>query len=170
MLNKREIRDYIEQCNLVEHYIHLETQLTPNGFDATVGHIFAFDEAGSLDFSNRERSLPKTREIPLCRDNPEDSYGWWDLEQGVYKVKTNETVNLPADLIALAFTRTSLLRMGACTHHGVWDAGFSGKSEFILVVANSHGLRLKQNSRVVQLVFQRVAETERYDGIYQETK
>jgi dUTP pyrophosphatase len=69
----------------------------------------------------------------------------------------------------MAFPRSSLLRMGAFTQTGVWDAGFKGASEFILIVQNPAGLKLKQNARVVQLVFTKINETAQgYNGIYQE--
>ena len=59
--------------------------------------------------------------------------------------------------------------MGAFTQTGVWDAGFKGKSEFILVNENSQGLRLKQNARIIQLIFIKINQTNLgYQGIYQE--
>ena len=52
--------------------------------------------------------------------------------------------------------------------NGVWDAGFKGRSEFILVVGNPAGLKLKQNARVVQLTFLRINEVRKgYQGVYQ---
>ncbi|UCG34620.1 MAG: deoxyuridine 5'-triphosphate nucleotidohydrolase [Candidatus Omnitrophota bacterium] len=170
MINKAEIKELIDKNNLVEDYIDLDAQLTPNGFDLTVEKIFKFSGAGSLDFSNRERQLPETEENTPQKSKPEDKYGWWQLPKGVYKVRTNETVNIPNNLVALAFSRTSLLRMGAFTQNGVWDAGFKGKSEFVLVVYNPCGIKIKQNARVIQLVFLRVEETEKYKGIYNNLK
>lgn len=168
MLNREELKKLIQEKNLVEGYIDLDTQLTPNGFDLTVGNIFEFTTAGSLDFSNKERKLPEAKEIPLQKGNPQDKFGWWQLKKGIYKIRTNEVVNLPKDLIALAFSRTSLLRMGAFTQHGVWDAGFRGKGEFVLTVGNPAGIRIKQNARIAQLVFFNVKETDAgYQGIYQ---
>jgi dUTP pyrophosphatase len=83
-------------------------------------------------------------------------------------VVTNEKVKLPLDLIGVAFPRSSLLRMGAFTQTGVWDAGFEGISEFVMVVTNPSGMKLKQNARLVQLVFTKITETETgYNGIYQ---
>ena len=130
--------------------------------------VFTFDSQGAIDFSNKERALPSLTELSPYKKTPEDKFGCWRLEVGSYKVRTNEIVTLPNDLIALAFPRSSLLRMGAFTQHGVWDAGFSGKGEFILVVKNPHGLNLKQNARIAQLVFMPINETTQgYKGIYQ---
>ncbi len=168
MLNRQEIEKLIVEKNLVEEYIDLNTQLTPNGFDLTAAGIFEFESRGQLDFSNKQRQLPECGEVVCVKEKNEDKFGWWDLKKGIYKVKTNEKINLPNWLIALAFCRTSLLRMGASTLHGVWDAGFKGKGEFILVVDNPFGLKLKQNARIAQLIFMKMNETAQgYEGIYQ---
>jgi len=167
-LNHDQIRELIEREKLIEGYLHLDTQLTPNGFDLTAANIYIFGEPGALDFSNKERMIPQARELLPEKKDAADKYGWWSLKSGIYKVLTNEKVNLPGGLIALAFSRTSLLRMGAYTQHGVWDAGFKGRGEFILSVGNPAGMMLKQNSRIAQLVFVRIKEASKvYDGIYQ---
>ncbi|MBI4335724.1 MAG: deoxyuridine 5'-triphosphate nucleotidohydrolase [Candidatus Omnitrophica bacterium] len=169
MLNREEIEKLIKENGLVSGYIHLETQLTPNGFDLTAAEVFEFDSAGSLDFSNKERAVPGGNKLEPNKRSPDDRFGWWDLKSGAYKIRTNEIVALPNDLAALAFSRTSLLRMGAFTQHGVWDAGFRGRGEFVMVVQNPRGIRVKQNARVAQLIFTRINETARgYDGIYKE--
>ena len=170
MLNKKEIEQLIKEENLIEGHINLDKQLTPNGFDLTVGKIFEFDSAGSIDFSNSQRVVPEGKEIIPEKRKPGDKYGWWKLPSGAYKVRTNETVNLPNNLAALGFTRTSLLRMGTLTQNGIWDAGFKGKGEFILVVLNSQGVNIKQNARVAQLMFSGLEKTEEYQGIYNNLK
>ena len=170
-LNRDEIEKLINEEKLIEGFIDLKTQLTPNGIDLTIAAISEFDAAGALDFSNKERALPAGKEMVPQKISPQDKFGWWDLKKGAYKIKTNETVNLPGDIIALAFSRTSLLRMGAFTQHGVWDAGFKGKGEFILEVENNFGIRIKQNARVAQLVFLMINGTaHEYKGIYQGLK
>ncbi|UCC95367.1 MAG: deoxyuridine 5'-triphosphate nucleotidohydrolase [Candidatus Omnitrophota bacterium] len=170
MLSKKEVRQLIEKEKLVENYMNLDIQLTPNGIDLTVGKIFEFTSQGSLDFSNKERVVPEGGEVLLQKRDPHDERGWWHLAKGTYKARTNEVVNLPNNIVALAFSRTSLLRMGAFTQHGVWDAGFRGKGEFILSVENLYGIQLKENVRIAQLVFFRIDETEGYNGIYKNLK
>ncbi|MEW6075527.1 MAG: deoxyuridine 5'-triphosphate nucleotidohydrolase [Candidatus Omnitrophota bacterium] len=170
ILNRQEIEALIQEKALVSDFIDLATQLNPNGFDMTAAKVFEFAEAGSLDFSNKERDIPEGREIPAQKQKPQDAFGWWHLKRGVYKIRTNETVKLPLDLVALAYSRSSLLRVGAFTQHAVWDAGFRGKSEFVLCVENEKGLLLKQNARIAQLVFIRMRQVnEGYTGRYQDT-
>lgn len=167
MLNSKQIKKLILKKGLIQNYIDLEKQLTPNGFDLTVESVFEFDSLGSLDFSNKEREIPEGKVILPIKENPQDKFGWWHLKKGSYKVRTNEVINLPNDLVALCFPRTSLLRMGGFSQHGVWDAGFSGKGEFILVVENPFGLKLKQNARVAQLIFLKIKRIDSgYTGIF----
>jgi len=168
MLNREELSVLIRDKELVSGYMDLETQLTPNGFDLTVSQICRFAGQGSLDFSNKERVLPQTEEMPVIKDKPDDRFGWWSLKNGVYKVATNEIVSIPNDLIAVAYPRSSLLRMGCFTQTAVWDAGYKGRSEFLLIVENPGGLKLKQNARIAQLAFWKIKETKKgYQGIYQ---
>ena len=167
ILNREDIKERIEKERLVSGYIDPGTQVTPNGFDLTVGSIYAFGSCGSLDFSNKERKLPEFKELAPKKIKKSDKFGWWKLKKGCYKVLTNESVKIPNDLMGIAFSRSSLLRMGVFVENAVWDAGFSGRSEFILVVENPHGFNLKENARVAQLVFLKTAGTEEgYNGIY----
>jgi len=169
MLNRQEVEKLIKDNKLIENFINLDVQLTPNGLDLTVSDIFAFGKEGAVDFSNKERKLPECAQIETQKRSADDKFGWWSLKKGAYKVRTNEKVNLPTDLIALAYTRTTLLRIGAFTQHGVWDAGFKGRGEFILVVENPNGIQIKQNARIAQLIFTSITETSHgYEGIYKE--
>lgn len=167
ILNKEEIRDLIDQKDLIQYYIHLDTQLTPNGFDLTVKSIEKFEESGKLDFSNSEREIPESKPIKPTKKGPSDKYGWWVLDPGVYKIRTNEIVNLPLNLVGIAFPRSSLLRMGAYVNMATWDAGFKGRSEFLLKVENSSGIEIKENARICQIIFIRTKEVrEGYKGTY----
>ncbi len=169
MLNKNEIVELIEKKGLIEDYPHLETQIQPNGFDITVDKVLKFSGSGSLDFSNSERKIPETKEVIPKKKEEDDSYGWWSLEKGVYKVRTNERFNMPHDLAGIAFPRSSLLRMGCTTETGVWDAGYSGKAEFILKVDNDNGVKIKENARIAQILFVPIDEVEEgYGGVYGE--
>lgn len=168
ILNRHELEVLIRKESLITDYIELKSQLTCNGFDLTVRKVSEFNSSGALDFSNKERTLPEAAELIPKKEETESKFGWWELKAGAYKIETNEFINLPNNIIGIAFPRSSLLRMGAFTQTGVWDAGFKGKSEFILIVHNPCGLRLKQNARIVQLVFTKIKTVNKgYQGIYQ---
>jgi len=53
-------------------------------------------------------------------------------------------------------------------HTAVWDAGYSGRSQSLMVVYHPQGFRLQRNARVVQLVFMTLTQrTAGYRGTYQ---
>lgn len=180
MLNREQIKNLIKKRKLIENFPNLDIQLTPNGFDLTIEKIFKFTSPGALDFSNSERVIPVGKEIRPQKQHSKDKpptqkvggkYGWWNLKRGAYKIRTNEKVNLPKNLAGISFPRSSLLRMGVHTKTGVWDAGFEGKAEFILVVENPKGVRIKQNARIAQLIFLKISETKHgYNGIHKNLK
>lgn len=147
---------------LIEGYIDLEEQLQPNGFDLTLREIALPQGAGQITARNSQRQLPGL--APLVFDN----MGFIDLVSGAYIVTYNEVVHLPRDIMALGRPRSSLLRCGVTLGMAVWDAGYEGRSQSLLVVYNPQGLRLQQNARIGQLVFLRLTgETEGYRGVYQ---
>lgn len=168
MLNREQLEKAVEN-GLVQDYIHLETQLQPNGFDVTVAEIHGYRESGRLDFSNGEREIPETGEIEPEKQKESDDYGWWNLEPGVYKIVMNEKVDIPTNLVGIAFPRSSLLRMGATTENAFWDSGYTGGGEFMLKVGNREGIQIKENARINQIAFIQIDETdEGYSGIYGE--
>lgn len=168
VLNREQLYEAIDD-GLVTGMIDREKQVTPNGVDLTAAEIHRFTGPGRLDFSNDEREIPETEAIEPVKEDPSDSYGWWELEPGCYKVITNETVDIPEDKIGVAFQRSSLPRMGCHIENGFWDAGFTGTSTFMLVVENPEGVRIKENARLNQLSFFDMDEVEAgYSGQYHE--
>ena len=162
MLNATEIRALIEEEGLVSGYVDLEKQLQPSGFDLSLAEVRCFKGGGSVDFSNEERRIAETEPLKPSQE------GWYELPQGCYTIVYNEAVKMPLDLVALARTRSTLLRNGATVETAVWDPGYQGRSSSLLVVSNPFGIRLKSNARVAQLIFFRTRRVERgYGGIYQ---
>jgi dUTP pyrophosphatase len=152
-----------EAQNLVESMIDPETQTQMCGMELTLQKIECFTSAGAVAFDNIERELPQTEPMDFSAS------GWIDLPAGAYLVTFNEIVNIPRDVAALARARSTLLRCGASLETALWDPGYRGRSQSLLVVYNPHGLRLKKNARLMQLVFLRLGkEAEKvYAGKYQ---
>lgn len=162
MLNSKAIRHLIETQRLVTDYVDLEKQLQPAGFDLSLGKVQAFWGGGAVDFDNKERKVAPTSTIQPNAD------GWYSLSRGCYIVVYNEAVRMPLNLVALARSRSSVLRNGASLETAVWDPGYQGRSSSLLVVHNPNGIRLKRNARLAQLVFYPTDEVENgYSGVYQ---
>ena len=162
-LSKKDIQRLIQVTPpLVESFLDLESQLQPNGIDVTIRDIARLQTSGTITVDNSGRQLSSLTPLEF------DRQGYIDLTPGPYLITLNEIVNLPNNVMALARPRSSLLRCGVTIETAVWDAGYSGRSQSLLVVHNSSGFRLQQNSRVLQLIFFFLTgETERYKGQYQ---
>jgi dUTP pyrophosphatase len=132
---------------LVDNLYNAQEQVQPNGVDLSLKEVASFSSSGSLGIGNQDRILAQTSPLAF------DSSGSVNLGPGCYLVTYNEVVNLPRNMMALAIPRSSLLRSGVSIHTAVWDAGYSGRSQSLLVVYNPHGFRLCRGARIVQMVF-----------------
>ncbi len=165
MLNDKILRKLITEQGLVTGYIDLDKQLQPSGFDLSLEGVEAYLGGGAVDFSNEERVIAETEKILP------DGDGWISLGKGVYKVVYNEVVKMPLNVAAIARTRSTLLRNGAEVGTAVWDPGYEGRSSSMLTVHNPHGLRLKVDSRIAQLIFFETGTVEKgYSGVYQKER
>jgi dUTP pyrophosphatase len=164
LLSSTELRKLIQaNPSLLENAIDIETQIQPNGLELTLKEVKTMEGTGALDFDNTERKLPDAKTIKFCSD------GWIHLPKGIYKILFNEVLNIPMNLAAIAKPRSSLIRCGATLETAVWDAGYRGRSESMLVVYNYAGFRVKRNARIIQLLFYTLEkEVEKgYSGVYQ---
>ncbi len=108
------------------------------------------------------------REIAPTEPLEPDDDDWFNLEQGCYTIVYNEVVKIPLDLVAMARSRSTMLRNGASVETAIWDPGYQGMSSSLLVVSTPNGLRLKRHASIAQLVFFDIKEVPKgYDGIYQ---
>ncbi|HIH44977.1 MAG TPA: deoxyuridine 5'-triphosphate nucleotidohydrolase [Candidatus Methanoperedenaceae archaeon] len=162
LLGYNELKDLVAKKKLVDEMIDPEVQIQPNGIELTLRRVEKLSGIGAIAFDNAERVLPASSALEFGDD------GWITLSKGSYKVIFNEIVNMPNDIAAIARPRSSLLRCGATMETAVWDAGYSGRSESLLVV---HGgeLRLRKDARILQLLFMRIESpvVKGYSGIYQ---
>ncbi len=163
VLSKQDIQKLLQQePPLLEGYLDLEAQAQPNGFDLTIRDIAQLQSRGTIAVSDRQRVISGLAPLTF------DAQGFIDLTFGAYIITFNEIVHLPTNIMALGRPRSSLLRCGVTVNTAVWDAGYSGRSQSLMVVHNPQGFRLQRNARVMQLVFFRLTgETEGYHGAYQ---
>ena len=161
-MQQKQLEKNLQEPPLVEGYINIEEQAQPNGIDLTLREVALLQTPGKIAASNGQRVVSGLAPLVF------DGLGFIDLMPGAYIVTYNEIVHLPNNVMALARPRSSLLRCGVTIDTAVWDAGYSGRSQSLMVVYNPQGFRLQRNARVVQLVFlQLTRETEGYQGAYQ---
>jgi dUTP pyrophosphatase len=164
VLTKENIMELMKATPpLIENLPDIEQQIQPNGIDLTIREIAMFSSPGSISAANETRVLSSTAPLVF------DGLGRIDLLPGCYLVTCNEVVNIPKNVMALATPRSSLLRCGVSVHTAVWDAGYSGRSQSLMVVYNTQGFRICRNARFIQLVFFHLNQEVRegYSGIFQ---
>jgi dUTP pyrophosphatase len=163
VLSGIDIRRLIKkQPPLVEGWRNLDEQLQANGFDLTLRDVAAIASAGQISVANNERVVSGLSPLDF------DASGYLALAPGSYIITYNEIVHLPRDVMALGRPRSSLLRCGVGVGTAVWDAGYEGRSQSLLMVHNPEGFRVQRNARITQLVFLTLTgESEGYQGIYQ---
>ncbi len=163
ILSKQDIQRLLQrEPPVIEGYVNLEEQVQPNGIDLTLREVAMLQSLGKIAVKNDQRQVSDLAPLVF------DGLGFIDLMSGAYIVTFNEIVHLPKDVMALARPRSSLLRCGVTVNTAVWDAGYSGRSQSLMVVYNPQGFRLQRNARIVQLIFlQLTGDTEGYQGVYQ---
>lgn len=104
-----------------------ETCLTPNGYDLRIGEI----KIGS-SVHTAEAEVPPGKH---------------------FLVSTLEYVNLPVNIMAEIWIRSSYARRGVIGSFGAVDAGFRGNLTLSFYNASDNHLKLAHGERIAQLVF-----------------
>ena len=152
-------KQHLENAKVIE-VLH-ESQYQPAGIDISLKEVYGFKTAGVIDFDNKERKISEVE--PLSFDND-----FVTLKPGAYKVIFNEYVRVPKDVAGMCLPRSSLLRCGVTLGCAVWDPGYEGRSEALLLVKNEHGIKFKKDAKIGQMVFIRLSEAANslYEGVY----
>jgi dUTP pyrophosphatase len=163
VLSGKDIRNLIERDPpLVEGWLDLDEQVQANGFDLTLRDVAMIQSMGNIPAAGGQRVISDTSPLAF------DGLGSIELVPGTYIITYNEIVHLPKDIMALGRPRSSLLRCGVTVGTAVWDAGYEGRSQSLLVVYNFRGFRVQKNARITQLVFFKLTgESEGYNGFFQ---
>jgi deoxycytidine triphosphate deaminase len=128
--------------------VHAPSQVQKDGVDLTVGQVFRFETAGQLDFGGGEfEAAEATRLEPELKD-PDDDYGWWELEGGVYRIRFNETVDTDSSDVVRMQPLPRLLACGVTHPTREWT-GAEGTLEAVVHVPPC-GVGLKENFRATR--------------------
>lgn len=145
----------------VERYMKGVTakQVQPAGVDITASEVFAIDGPGEIDFSNENRKIPEGKKLEFTNK--------LHLEAGSYRVTYGETMAIPEDAAGIVLPRSSLMRMGATVISALWDPGYEGRGQGLLVVFNKHGIVLHKGARIAQLFLIKGKSSGKYSGKFQ---
>ncbi|MFP3080608.1 MAG: deoxyuridine 5'-triphosphate nucleotidohydrolase [Acidilobus sp.] len=137
-----------------------DEQVQPAGVDIRLGEVMEFLNDGELRATSKR--LPDVRSVRPVN-------GLYRLQPGAYKVRFLDVVSVPPDAVGICYPRSTLLRMGITISCAVWDPGYMGRGEALMIVANPHGAVIEQGARVAQMVFIRLESrpSSLYSGSYQ---
>jgi deoxycytidine triphosphate deaminase len=96
------------------------------------------------------------------------SWSWEEPLQTLrpYCLITNEKFNMPDNITALCFNRSSITRLGAILGTAVVDAGFTGHLSFSAFTTQP--IRFSKNIAIAQICFFKHKPTFEYHGQYKE--
>lgn len=128
----------------VEGLVHEETQRHDRGLDLTVAEIHEIDEPGRVDFGGGELAEAGLSTHKRTLRDPDDDYGWWELDGGGYLLEYNETLTAGEPLTLQ--TRDAVRARGAF-HPTVTVETIDRMPLWV----GGSGIRLKENARVSTL-------------------
>ncbi|MBN1539504.1 MAG: dCTP deaminase [Candidatus Thermoplasmatota archaeon] len=126
-----------------------EKNLTPNGYDLTISEVYTRNPEGKV------------------------TIGQVYLEPGDWcLVSTSEFLEIPPDLCANLWMRSSFIRKGLIGGFGVVDAGFKGTLTFSVTNLGPEGVSLQIGDRICQLVLLKLSSSPQHlygdrSGTYQ---
>ncbi|MEM4738794.1 MAG: deoxyuridine 5'-triphosphate nucleotidohydrolase [Acidilobaceae archaeon] len=152
VLPGHEAREYIDRVDL--------DSIQPAGIDLSICEVNIIEEPGHLGI--KDRIIPKPKLLELRE-------GLWHLPRGAYRIRYCEAVKVPEDTIGLCFPRSSLLRMGVDVKCAVWDPGYHGRGEGLLIVYNESGVTIEHKAKIAQIIFIKLKGKPHklYEGVYQ---
>jgi len=155
-LGHREILNRIAREKILEGFE--EDNVQGAGVDLRVERVYNITSGASL--GAEERRLPEVEEM---------EGGKFTLEPEEYHLLlTREKVNLPSDLIAFIYPRSTLFRSGVSLRTAVVDPGYRGRLTIGLVNEGAGDFTLEKGASVAQIVFAGLEGTAKsYSGKYQ---
>jgi deoxycytidine triphosphate deaminase len=136
-----------------------EKRVQSTGVDLTVGELYKVKDKPTIaddDYYKGERE----------KVEPNDD-GFYDLDRGKYIIVYNETIEIPDNHVGFVFPRSRLLRSKAHITTAMWDPGYRGKGEGLLICDD---IKIKENCGVAKMSFIEADPSGKYDGSHQEEK
>lgn len=154
----RGVRHMFRSGGFVSRHVSPVTddQIQPNGVDISLDAVYQVADRGAIECN--DKTIADREEI-----DPTD--GTYELSPGSYIVTYEEEIAVPAGHIGFILPRSSLLRNGTSLHTAVWDTGYRGRGEGLLVAGAP--IDIERSARIGQFVLAGADHRGEYDGSYQ---
>jgi hypothetical protein len=141
MSDKHRLDEY------VDNLVYEPVQVHEHGIDLTVSAIYEVVAPGRIDFGGDELADADLEPVGTSQHDPDDEYGWWELEGGRYVLQHNEFLMGLEEPLWLQPTNELLARGGS--HPTVQ---VRTHLPLVPLAVPDGGLELKENARVSTLV------------------
>lgn len=134
-----------------EGIIHEETQQHQYSLDLTVDSILSFQQGGALDFGGSEFKPAVTKVLDPKKRQPEDDYGWWELDRGTYRLRFNEALKNSSGTFALISAHTHASQVGLQIQTNTFTEENVSQTLAVNITVPSVGCSIKENARLATL-------------------
>lgn len=132
-------------------------QIQQNGIDLTLREAAEIIGKGKL--SKNHRIIPAYRKIKHIKNH----YNFKPNKS--YSVIYNEIINIPYNMTALIYQRSTLNRSGCNIFSSIYDSGYKGRGAGTLKTTNP--IQIEKGARICQIIFFKSQSASLYKGIYQ---
>ena len=129
--------------------VHFDTQRAETGVDLTVDAVYRTTGHGQLDFGGSEGAAAPREKLTPVRNDPDDDYAWWTLEEGTYVAALNESLRLTDGQSAVLRPLERTVLAGA--HHPAFTLEGDRDPIRVLLLVTRMGCRLKENARLTRI-------------------
>lgn len=134
-----------DPLEFVDGIVHEPTQTEGRGLDLTLDIVSVVHQAGAVDFGGGELADAETTFVEPAKRDPDDDYGWWELDAGTYLLSHNETLDAAETDFRLEPHREVVAR--GASHPTVHVSALPP----VPLTVGGAGIDLKENARVSTL-------------------
>lgn len=147
--------------NFVKQFIEYESEerVQSTGVDLTVGKIYRVNDTPLI--TDGEYYKGEREEIEPDEDRI------YTLNEGKYVVVYNEIIEIPEGHVGFVFPRSRLLRSKAHLTSAMWDPGYRGKGEGLLICDD---IQIEDGCGVGKMGLIQTDSNETYEGSHQGEK
>ena len=143
----------VKEVKLVENLNKRELKNPEGaGFDLRMGEVYKIKGKGYLGIE--ERKTPEAKLVAKYKEKKKSSITINPHEQ--YLVTTLESVNLPQDITANMWLRSTLYRSGIIFSGGNIAPGYKGRLSFTFYNSGKSTVEIELGARIVHILFFRV--------------
>ncbi|MFA7243915.1 MAG: hypothetical protein WC080_01320 [Patescibacteria group bacterium] len=150
VLGVDKLLDLVKKQKLVENLCERElTNPEGCGFDLCLGKVHEISGRGFMGLTERDSTDSKL----LYEYIPEKKQSVIFKPGDCYLVTTNEKVNMPLNLTAAMWLRSTLFRSGIIMSGGKIDPGYCGELSFLFYNSGPCEFEIELGARIVHIMF-----------------